>query len=213
MNSIFVAVPIHDGKIYAECVAGMMQTQTAFRDRCAFETLKGSFLPISRDILTCKFLDSGASHMLCLDSDIGFTPKNVNDLLDCDVDFVSGVYCKKNNTGEIPARLSGEIKNGLLDALHVPAGFILLTRQCVERMVGAFRNLEYQTVHGRTWALWSSVFEPGKTYSGEDVAFCNRWRSIGGSIWIRPDVVVRHHGDHCYLPGTHENGALKFETN
>ncbi len=212
MQSVFVAVPIHDGKIYAECVAGMMQMQTAFAGRCAFETLKGSFLPISRDVLTMKFLDSGATHMLCLDSDIGFTVQNVNDLLECNVDFVSGVYCKKDAKREIPAKLAGNFENGMLEANSVPAGFILLTRACVERMVGAYRNLEYQTVHGNTWALWSPIFQISKTYTGEDVAFCNRWKSIGGKIWIRPDVVLRHYGDHCYLPDTDENGTLRFES-
>lgn len=209
-QSIFVAIPLHDGKIHGSCVAGLLQTQIAYSGRCQFETLTGSFLPKSRDILTSKFLDSQATHMLCVDSDIGFGPQHVNSLMDCDVDFVSGVYGQKTSTREVPARLNGEANGFLLGANHVPAGFILLSRQCVERMVGAYRKLEYSTPHGNCWALWSSIFQPGQEYCGEDVAFCNRWKAIGGDIWIDPEVQLKHFGDHCYLPGTYEDGILKF---
>ena len=208
-KTIFVGVPIHDGKIYVECVAGMMQTQTAFPNRCQFDTLKGSFLPRNRDILTARFLDSAASHMLCLDSDIGFTPDNVNDLLNHDVEFVSVCYSKKQAVREIPAKLNGKTKDGLLGANHVPAGFVMLSRSCVERMVGAYRHLEYHSPQ-KLWALWSSIFDPNTTYSGEDVAFCDRWTAIGGEIWIDPGVILSHYGDSCYLPETDSNGLLKF---
>ncbi len=183
--------------------------QIAFRGRCAFDTMVGSILPRNRDILTAKFLDSPATHMLCIDSDIGFTPDDVEALLDTGLDFIGGCYPKKQPDREIPARLNGKIENGVLGVEYAPAGFLMLSRECVERMVGAYRKSEYATEHGRAWALWSPpVVAPGTPYVGEDIAFCNRWSEIGGSIWIHPGVVLSHHGDHCYMPDS--NSPLKF---
>jgi hypothetical protein len=68
-------------------------------------------------------------------------------------------------------------------------------------MVGAYRHLEYRVPNfGSLWALWASTFEPGITYSGEDVAFCRRWRAIGGKIWLHAGVILKHIGDHVYVP-------------
>jgi hypothetical protein len=156
-KKIFVGVPLHNGLIHHACVAGMMQMQIAFRDRCCFETHVGSFLPKNRDALTARFLDSEATHFLCLDSDIGFSPEDVQALLDTNLDFVSGCYAKKQPDREIPARLNGLAGNSVIGADFVPGGFILLSRACVERMVGAYRKLEYQTARGRAWALWQRI--------------------------------------------------------
>lgn len=208
-KTIFVGVPLHNGTIHRNCVAGMMQTQSRFRDRCAFETFVGSILPRNRDILTAKFLDSPASHMLCVDSDIGFTASDVDALLSADVDFVTGCYAKKQPDREIPAKLNGKVKDGLLGAEWAPAGFMLLSRECVERMVGAYRKLEYATQFGRAWGLWSPPFGPGQPYIGEDVAFCNKWTDIGGSIWVHPGVILSHFGDYCYTP---DSASMKFQS-
>lgn len=199
-KTLFVGIPLHNGLIHRHCVAGMLQTQIAFRGRCDFETMVGSILPRNRDILTAKFLDSPATHMLCVDSDIGFTPIDVQQLLDTEKDFVSGCYSKKQPDREIPAKLNGLVDNGVLGAVYAPAGFMLLSRECVERMVGAYRKYEYITEHGRAWAIWSPPVGPGMPYVGEDIAFCNRWTDIGGSIWVHPGVVLNHYGDHCYSP-------------
>ncbi len=147
--------------------------------------------------------------MLCLDSDIGFTPEDVDVLLERNVDFVSGVYCKKDNSGQVPARLNGIIKDGLLGAEKVPGGFLLLSRKCIEDMFAAYSNLEYTTQSGRTFAVWATTFEPGERYCGEDAAFCSRYLKIGGQIWIDPSVIVRHYGDRCYLP-VPKDGLLQF---
>lgn len=194
---LFVGIPVHDGKIHQNCVAGMMQTQTRFANRIAFDTHLGSFLPRNRDVLTAHFLDSGATHMLCLDSDIGFTPDDVQALLDTDLDFVSGCYAKKQPDREIPAKLNGKVSGDCLGVEHAPAGFLMLSRGCVERMVGAYRKLEYQSTNGRAWGLWQPT-----NNNGEDVSFCYRWTEIGGSIWIHPGVILNHYGEHCYTPGS-----------
>lgn len=197
-QSLFVATPLHNGWLHSSYVAGALQAMTAFAGRIAFEVQSGSFLPRNRDILTARFLDSGATHMLCVDSDIGWVPAQAQLLLDSGKDFISGCYPKKQPDRAIPAKLLGRHEGELWQAEYVPGGFLLLSRACVERMVGAFRKLEYTHNEHRCWALWSSLFEYGGSYDGEDVAFCRRWTSIGGEIWLHQGVSLKHFGEHCF---------------
>lgn len=139
--------------------------------------------------------------MLCVDSDIGWTAADVQALLDVGVDVISGTYCKKQPNREIPARLIGDTDGVVKEAEYVPGGFLLVTRAAVERMVGAYRHLMYQTHRGPAWALWAEMFETGESYSGEDVSFCRRWRAVGGKIWIHTGVVLKHTGDQVFTPG------------
>lgn len=199
--ALFVATPLATPMVHCQWAAGAMRAMVAFRDRIAIQTLVGSFLPITRDKLTKAFLDSAATHMLCVDSDIGWTPEDAQRLLDTGHDFVSGVYCKKTPRRELPINFTNESIGELSKAHTVPAGFLLLSRACIERMIGAYRDLQYKTDDfGYCWALWSSLYSPGVSYDGEDVAFCRRWTRVGGDIWVHRGVVLNHFGDHGYTP-------------
>jgi len=150
-------------------------------------------------VLTARFLDSAATHMLCVDSDIGWTPADAQKLLDAGKDFVSGCYCRKQTSRDIPAELTGNREGDLLEASTVPAGFLLLSRAAVERMVGAYRHLQYKNAWGQAWALWSPMFEHGAQF-GEDTSFCLRWRGLGQKIWMHSGVILQHIGECSYVP-------------
>ncbi len=204
--TIFFATPSHNGWLHTQYVAGMLQAAARFSGRYRADVHLGSFLPRNRDLLVTKFLRSEASHMMCIDSDIGWTADQVETLLATGLDFVSGVYAKKQADRQIPAKLirvDGRVCGAgpVLEAEYVPAGFLLLTRRCVEQMADHYReSLSYKTSFGDTVALWSSIYQRGDTYAGEDVAFCRRWTAIGGRILLHTDVVVRHFGEQCFTP-------------
>lgn len=178
-------------------VAGALQAMTAFAGRIRLEVQSGSWLPRNRDVLTTRFLDSSASHLLFIDSDIGWKPEHAQMLLDSGKDFVSGCYPKKQADRAIPAETFDEREGDLWRAKTVPAGFLLLSRPCIERMVGAYRKLEYDTTVTRTHALWSQITEGGCSF-GEDISFCLRWRAIGGDIWLHKGVKLTHYGEFAY---------------
>jgi hypothetical protein len=95
-------------------------------------------------------------------------------------------------------RLFDRASRRLCSLGHAAAGFLLLTRACVERMVAAHPELEYKTPQGPAWALWSPIFT-GKPY-GEDTSFCARWRALGEKIWAHSQVILKHYGESVYLP-------------
>lgn len=180
----------------------------------------GPILPRNRDLLTDGFLDSPATHMLCVDSDIGFGPEQIQALLDTRKPFIAGTYSKKQENREIPADYTGrqegepfatlypnarargpEIDLPLWECKHVPAGFMLIERAVIERMAGAYRSLVYEVKgYGIITGLWSPTFQQGVSYAGEDIAFCRRWTNLGGEIWMHRGVVVEHYGEQVFVP-------------
>lgn len=217
--TLFLCTPTHDGRVHIPYHQGCLRTTAAFHERIQIAHRAGPILPRNRDLLTDGFLDSPATHMLCVDSDIGFGPEQVQALLDLRLPFVAGTYSKKQQNREIPADYTGEtrgepfatlfasgqrgpvIDKPLWKSKHVPAGFMLIERGTIERMAGAYRQLQYQVNQvGLITGLWSPEFQQGVSYAGEDVAFCRRWTALGGEIWMHRGVVVEHHGDQVYLP-------------
>lgn len=172
-----------------------------------------SYLPKQRDSLASRFYRSDATHLLWIDSDIKFGAVHVQALLDTGKDFVSGAYARKTTERQIPAKFTGvrEGDNGILwEATHVAGGFLLLTRACVTKMIKTYAHLAYpHTELGTAWALWQSEFKHGAPdpYVSEDISFCQRWRAIGGQIWLHAGVILGHIGELVYeLPTTSTEG-------
>lgn len=204
--TLFLATPLGTPQVHYGYLNGAMAAVSAFHGRLMFSAQMGSFLPRNRDALTRDFLKSSCSHMLCVDSDIGWKPEQAQQLLDLDQQFVGGIYCIKHPSLVIPTRLvhPGD-QSDVVEVEYLPAGFLLLQRSCVEEMVAAYPELAYDYGH----ALWSYQFQRGVSYDQEDVAFCRRWRALGKPIWLHRQVVVTHFGDIGYRPNAASWERLK----
>lgn len=205
-NTYFLATPILDGRVHHAYMMGALQMSLAAEGRFVIHKSTGSYMPQNRDTLTHGFLRSDATHMLCVDPDIGWGPAHVEALAQVNKDFVSGIFAMKQPHRAPSAALLEEREGELIEATHTAAGFLLLTRSCVERMVSAHPELVYDSGSGPVCSLWSPRFE-GRPYS-EDLTFCARWRALGGQIWVHSGVVLKRHGDSLLaLQGPPEAGA------
>ena len=204
----FLATPLHDGRVHQAYMSGAIELARAAPGRLIIGKFSGPFLPVSRDVLTAHFLRSNATHLLCVDSDIGWAAADVEQLLRAEKDFVAGLYAKKTEDRALATPLRGARDGELVEAPYAAAGFLLLTRACIERMVQAHPELAYDTPQGRAFALWSPVFD-ARPY-GEDAAFCKRWRALGGKIWAHTGVVLKHYGDSAYLPAAADSTLPEF---
>jgi hypothetical protein len=77
-------------------------------------------------------------------------------------------------------------------AIYCGGGFMLLKRGVIERMIAAYPETRYNSAHAysnakadQNYALFDCMIdkETGIYVSGE-LAFCQRWRDIGGKIWL-----------------------------
>lgn len=209
--SIYCGIPIK-GWLHRQCVMGLLQLPSAFPQAYAVDTAEG-FLPRARDQLTARFLNSSATHFLCVDSDVGWSAMHVKMLLDADKDVISGIYCKKEQGKALPFRFTGETESegAVVGCDWAPGGFLLIKRAVIERMVGAYRHLHYLAPTGEAWGLWLEEFKTG-CYDGEDVAFCKRWTALGGKIWAHRGVILNHYGEAQFTPHVDANGLAALVT-
>jgi hypothetical protein len=87
----------------------------------------------------------------------------------------------------------------LLEVEAIPAGFTKFSRNCIEKMIEAFPEKYYHASakDNEFYPLFDSfvVDRDGiKFKHGEDYSFCYRWLSIGGKIWIDPEIGMGHVG-------------------
>ncbi|MDR2851866.1 MAG: hypothetical protein LBV61_02225 [Burkholderiaceae bacterium] len=94
--------------------------------------------------------------------------------------------------------------NGLLEVTEAPTGFMAIKRGVFDLMRARFPHLRY--VPDGLWPperraqcyrfFDTMVEESTQRYLSEDYAFCNRWRSIGGRVFIDTRVSLGHTGTH-----------------
>ena len=79
-------------------------------------------------------------------------------------------------------------------------GIAKMSRQMIEHMIRAYPR----SYHPRQLpdllvpALFEIKWEAGEM-NGEDVCFCNKWRAIGGTVWVDPNQVTEHVGKKSYI--------------
>jgi hypothetical protein len=167
-----------------------------------------------------------ATHLFFIDADTGFEIQQVLRMLEFDRDVVAGMYPLKlidwneeslarARAGEpldyAPIRFVGtpsepyEREGAFITGEYAGTGFMLIKREAIQRMFEAYPELRYKCAHNSTqgylspnqYALFDTAIDPDtKEYLSEDYAFCQRWRKIGGKIWLDTDSRLVHIGSH-----------------
>lgn len=107
--------------------------------------------------------------------------------------------------GELCVGAEAERDGALATATYAGTGFMLIARAVVEQMIQAFPETAYRSIHSyqqdapdpplRPYALFECMIDPATgTYLSEDFAFCRRWRSLGGKVWLDTRSSLTHTG-------------------
>jgi hypothetical protein len=155
----------------------------------------GLYVEENRDIATAKFLASGCRHLLMVDTDIGFRADDIQALLDCGKDVVSGTYHFKDGSGVAVGTSTGEEEGSLERCDMVPAGFLLVTRAAVLRLMAAMPEDIYMVPHiGLVPAIWTGRYQVGVACYHDDAQFSKHCCDAGIELWRHTGVILRHHG-------------------
>ena len=91
---IFVATPVH-----SECSIHYTQALIEFQQACfkekikvSFHLIKSSLVTQGRNLCVAGFLESKATHLLFIDSDIYFQSKSIMKMIEKDKDIISVPY-------------------------------------------------------------------------------------------------------------------------
>lgn len=211
---IHIAIPCYGGMLTEATFTGVLKWNIFCRqhnlDFFVDTIYNESLITRGRNTHVAKFLyEPRATHLMFIDSDIGFEPWHIISLLSHDVDLVAGLYPMKS----LPIRY---VVNGIPN-INVPnaqlqqvatagTGFMLIKRGVFEKMFDHPDVKRYQSDIGLDPVLnqhMASFFdcmviddkEAGfPRYFSEDWLFCKRWREMGGQVWADTKIKLIHFG-------------------
>lgn len=183
------------------------------------------YLPVARNTLAAMFrADTEATDHFWIDYDVGFPAQAVMDLLDRPEDVIAGAYRVKVDDQEsysvvpklqdsIPiGKVIGEQK-ALIAADFLATGFLRVKRHVYDRLAEAYPELRYEENVVKTLNhpiieaydfFATTISQTRKRFTTEDYSFCQRWRDIGGELWIYPDIDFDHIGKKAYAGNFHK---------
>lgn len=210
VKRIFLAVPTYSGSVGAGFLMSFFE---------AVEILGAAKISIdlcvqtgnchvddARNAMVREFLKTDCTDMVFIDEDVGFRGEDLLQLVTVERDMVAGVYPCKQDDEEFPVRTQPGKElwtesDGCVEVEGVPTGFLRMSRALIEKMVQKFgqrkfygRGQENDTPHH---ILFERTYEAGVRYSG-DYAFCRKWRSIGGKIYVIPEMHFTHTGEKAW---------------
>lgn len=210
--NLMIGVPSHDGKYEGNFMTSLFQTfQMMTANGVTVQLAEEKYtadIALARANIFSTFKRSQSTHLLMIDSDMGWSTDAVVRLFCAKKDFVAIAGPKKryplqfaanftDDKGD-PVPLTFDRESGTMEVGEVGAAFTLITRSCAEKMAAAYPELEADNFNGEhCWHVFNPMIEKRRQFS-EDFSFCKRWRNIGGRCWMVPDVPLRHTGFHTF---------------
>jgi hypothetical protein len=173
------------------------------------ETLSNeSLISRGRNTLTAKFLHNKEStHLMFIDSDIGWEPWHLLVLLNRDVDVIGGLYPMKSMPVKWCVNGFEGAETGpdhLQEVTKTGTGFLLIKREVFEKLdahpaVKSFTNDIGLPAELNPYmkTYFDTAVREGRYYS-EDWTFCENWRDIGGKVWVDKRVLLKHTGTYVF---------------
>jgi hypothetical protein len=173
-----------------------------------------SNLPRARNEIVARFLASPCTDLLMVDDDMGWPDGAILRLLASDQPL-RGVVGRKRvdkpnadpdvwcGTPDLVEGAPVQDEMGFVRFKRIGTGFIMFSREVFERLIAAHPDWkraghagmspEARANYFRFFAFGDDEFE-----TGEDFAFCNAWREIGGEVWADPEISLTHVGEKAY---------------
>jgi hypothetical protein len=193
-----LATPIRGNQTQTLYTAGIMQSAGLY----------GGWLPlagqsdiyVARNVLVNEFYNRKEFDTLVwVDSDIGFTRKDLQTLIDTVEPVVSGLYtdkcqppmpfCRGNDGMSIP--LDEIPKDGMIPARFYPGGFLKIEREVLQTIID--QNLVQTYGKGKFHHFYNGRIALDNLLS-EDYSFCELAREAGFQGWIHCGIRLSHDG-------------------
>ncbi len=205
---LFIATPAFDGKVNVQYAISLSETVSLLsKSHIQVEyriVTSGSLLCAERNRLLDAFLKSDCTHILCVDSDIGWPAAAVIGLLSKKEEFIAGCYPARGEksflfrpTPREDGSLLVDSSKGLISMQYIPSGFMLLTRNVIQSMIEKYTELKFtpkDPSQEEGYALFNTELYEGEFW-GEDFVFCRRAREAGFEIWVDPMIQFDHAGN------------------
>jgi glycosyltransferase involved in cell wall biosynthesis len=150
------------------------------------------------------------SHLLFIDADIQFKPEDIIRLLALDKDVAVGAYRKKNDRDEFAMswlpdasrHLEQCAETGAVKIANAGTGFMLIKSSVFQALADAMPDIAYDDLSpiapAKVMHAFFEVEVRDRRQWSEDFVFCERWRAIGGEVWLHPEITLSHWGPHAW---------------
>lgn len=209
---VAIATPCYGGMLSSTYVQSLAFTIPVMMSHgISFDILQipnESIISKARNLLVKTFLDGEGTHLWFIDADMGWDPFKVMRLLASGKEIVAAAGPRKQMPLSFATLLSNPIEicknTGLVKAVSVGTGCMLISRRALEHMIDNDPDnwyLDYAT-KDKIPNLFDFQLHKHNFWS-EDYTFCNKWRTLGGEVWVDPEFELEHVGQHTF------KGALK----
>ena len=165
------------------------------------------YISAARATMLRKALDGQADIVVFLDYDLSWDAADLLTLIETPGDVVAGTYRFKKDDEDymgawetLPDTRPSLRDDGCFRATRVPAGFLKITKEAVDKFMSAYPEL----IYGPRYAASVDLFNHGAidgVWYGEDYAFSKRWRDKCGDIALIPNLNIIHHSPAKAYPG------------
>jgi hypothetical protein len=212
-NTVWIAIPAYTGVVHIPTMRSITNdilSLAARGDRVRlFDEVGNALLADTRSQIVAAFLESDGTHLVFVDWDVCWDARygGMPRLVDHGVDLVAGMYPMRSEPIRFNLRSEKEggeglyvnRQNGLVEVWGVSAGFLCCSRRMLQQMSDHYRaELTFNSATspgGKAVGLFDPYVVPGTAQKlGEDYAFCQRWRDMGGRVWIDPQIQMGHIG-------------------
>ncbi len=174
------------------------------------------YISSARATMLRKALDAKADAAVFIDHDLSWEPSALAKLCCTEGDVVAGTYRFKYHDKEEYMAVINDGRDfrpivrpdGCISASRVPAGFLKVTKEAVDKFMKAYPNLVYGPAYNPSVDLFNHGAHQGAWW-GEDYAFSRNWTDCGGEIWLVPDLDITHHDGEKGYPGNFHKFLLR----
>ncbi len=120
--------------------------------------------------------------------------------------YIKWDHIKEHPTAErvdFPVGTSQLNSEGFIETIYAPTGFLMIAKTAIEKLIKNNPHLKYRNdidgygVGDTFYNLFNVGIKNG-IYESEDWGFSSLWREAGGTVYIHPDINVKHVGWHEY---------------
>jgi hypothetical protein len=212
MTKIHFLTPCYGGNITEVCFSSYLGfTIMAMQNGINFQidTLSNeSNVNRARNSCAAKFLSGDCTHLMFVDADIQFNPKDIVKLINHDKDIVGGIYPQKTLPPKMVVNTlnNGEQQGDLIEVGTLGTGFMMIKRSVFEKMIEAGATPYVDAIglstqeNANQYDFFQCTIDSQGRYLTEDWSFCRRWRQLGGKIWADKTIGLTHVGYFRFPP-------------
>jgi glycosyltransferase involved in cell wall biosynthesis len=199
MRKVLIGTPAHDGRVDVWFANSLVNTiKLAAKKDVEINPVYMSYDSLvqrARNDLVRLALEENYDDLIFIDSDEEWDPEWIFKLLAFKEEVIGLPVVKKSdlmmfNIKALPNGLKVQ-QNGLMEVEAVGTGFMKISKPALKKVWDA--SVEYKN-EGRACRMVFDVKVVDGELVSEDNVFCQKWRSLGGRVFIEPSMTCNHIG-------------------